>query len=154
VLADGRRHIAWYCSPIAYRNNRAAKFSLVEPVLAKHQRSPVELPLELMGKPAALARHLATRSTSVDAIFCQNDLEAVGLMVALQRVGIRCPEDILVVGCDGNYVVEGLWTISLDIAAMVRTAVDLLVKRIAGESPVPERLVMKARLVTGKPSNA
>ncbi|WP_228473272.1 substrate-binding domain-containing protein [Streptomyces cyaneochromogenes] len=38
---------------------------------------------------------------SPDAVFCHNDLLAIGAMHALTRAGVRVPEGIAVVGIDG-----------------------------------------------------
>ncbi|MES2465030.1 MAG: LacI family DNA-binding transcriptional regulator, partial [Armatimonadota bacterium] len=36
-----------------------------------------------------------------DALFCFNDLTAIGALLGLRRGGLRVPQDIAVVGCDG-----------------------------------------------------
>lgn len=46
------------------------------------------------------AEQLLARSTRPDAVFCANDLLALGLLQVLVRAGVRVPEDIAIVGYD------------------------------------------------------
>jgi DNA-binding LacI/PurR family transcriptional regulator len=147
VLDHGRTRVAWYCAPIADANNRATKFGSVVPVLKRRRLSPVEIPGELMGHPQRLAEAIATKQIRVDAIFCHNDLEAIAVMLALLRAGIRCPEEVVVVGCDGIYPVDGLWTIAVDVAAIAQSAVGLLMRQIA-EERVEQRVILPSSAIT------
>ena len=47
-------------------------------------------------------RHLLTFKRPPDAVFCYNDVTAIGAMAATLAVGLRIPEDIAFVGC-GNF---------------------------------------------------
>jgi DNA-binding LacI/PurR family transcriptional regulator len=147
VLEHGRTRVAWHCAPIADANNRPAKFAHVVPVLRRQRLEPVALPPELMGRPRELAEAIAAKRLRVDALFCQNDLEANAVMLALLRAGIRCPEEVVVIGCDGNYAVDGLWTIAVDVAEIARRAVDLLMRQIDGER-VEKRVLLATRAIT------
>ena len=46
------------------------------------------------------AEQLLARSTRPDAVFCANDLLALGVLQVLVRAGVRVPEDIAIVGYD------------------------------------------------------
>jgi DNA-binding LacI/PurR family transcriptional regulator len=72
---------------------------------------------------------------AIDAIFCENDLEAARAIGELAARGLRTPDDILVVGCDANCIIAGMWTIKLDSDYMAEEAVSLLIKLINGETP-------------------
>ncbi|NLB69845.1 MAG: LacI family transcriptional regulator, partial [Lentisphaerae bacterium] len=72
---------------------------------------------------------------AIDAIFCENDLEAARIIGELAARGLRTPYDILVVGCDANCIIAGMWTIKLDSEYMAEEAVSLLIKLINGETP-------------------
>ncbi|MEU1972037.1 LacI family DNA-binding transcriptional regulator [Microbacterium sp. NPDC019599] len=71
-----------------------------------------------------------------DAVLCRDDLFAQAALRALDRVGMRVPEDIAVLGWDdtalARYSTPALSTISPDKAAIARTALDLLEDRMAG----------------------
>jgi DNA-binding LacI/PurR family transcriptional regulator len=78
--------------------------------------------------------------TDVDALFCFNDVLALGALRAISDHGLRVPDDIAVVGCDdiedAAYSTPSLTSISPDKATIAKTAVDRLLAQVAGE-PVP-----------------
>src|SRR5436309_822943 len=47
---------------------------------------------------AAAVRRLLGRGTTFDALFCLNDLLALGALQALREAGVRVPEDVSLVG--------------------------------------------------------
>jgi DNA-binding LacI/PurR family transcriptional regulator len=77
---------------------------------------------------------------AVDAMFCFNDVLALGAVRAITDHGLRVPEDVAVVGCDdieeAAYATPSLTSISPDKATIAKTAVSRLLDQIAGE-PVP-----------------
>jgi len=88
------------------------------------------------------------------AVTCFNDLLAVGLMRALVELNIRIPEDVAVVGFDGDpmteYLHTPLTTVMTDAAAMGKIAVERLVHQIHHEGEdissirVPARLIVRS----------
>ena len=69
-----------------------------------------------------------------DAVFCFNDLLALGALRTLARHGVRVPEDVAVIGIDdvedGRFSTPTLSTIAPDKAAIAREAVLLLHERL------------------------
>ncbi|HWB34676.1 MAG TPA: substrate-binding domain-containing protein, partial [Rugosimonospora sp.] len=91
---------------------------------------------------AAMAALLALPEPP-DAVFCYNDLLALGALREMLRRGVRVPEDVALVGFDdiedGRYATPSLSTISPDKAQIARYAVDLLLRRLDGDdSPAVE----------------
>ena len=93
-----------------------------------------------------------------DALFCFNDLLALGAMEALHRHGVDVPGDVAVVGFDdieeGRHTVPGLTTVAVDLAVLAGAAVDSLVRRLDDPSTpdgdsilVPHRLVVRGSTV-------
>ena len=87
-----------------------------------------------------------------DAVFCFNDLLALGALRTLLRSGVRVPEDIAVVGFDdiedGRYATPTLSTVKPDKAEIARLAVELLADRLAGDrDTAPRELVAGHELV-------
>jgi DNA-binding LacI/PurR family transcriptional regulator len=80
-----------------------------------------------------------------DAVFCLNDLLAVGALRAAAEQGRVVPADLAVVGFDGSeegaYTTPTLTTIVTDKAAMAETAVERLAHRIVGNSEVDARKI-------------
>ena len=95
---------------------------------------------------AAMAR-LLEQARPPDAVFCFNDLLALGALRVLHERGVRVPEDIAVVGFDdiedGRYCSPSLTTVRPDKPELARLAVQLLAARItergSGEAPAPPR---------------
>lgn len=85
-----------------------------------------------------------------DAIFCYNDLLALGALRTALRHGVQVPGDIAIVGFDdiedGRYSTPSLSTISPDKAQIARLAIDTLMRRLAGDDSPPVELTTEFRL--------
>jgi DNA-binding LacI/PurR family transcriptional regulator len=88
----------------------------------------------------AMARLLALPEPP-DAVFCFNDMLALGAIRAAVERGHRVPQDVAIVGFDNAehsaYSLPSLTTIAPDKAALAQAAVDLLHRRAAGEPDFP-----------------
>ena len=86
-----------------------------------------------------------------DAVFAANDLMAIGCIRHFQRVGIRVPEDVSVVGFDDIYLADAihpaLTTISQPTAKIGRTAVDLLLTVDRANNARPKHISLRTSLV-------
>ena len=90
----------------------------------------------------------------IDGLLVFNDLMAAGALKALHDAGRRVPEDCAVIGMDGiplgELVTPELTTLSLDLRAVGRAAVDLVDNLMSGRiqagSPDSE-LFLKHQLV-------
>lgn len=93
---------------------------------------------------AAMAR-LIDSGASFDAVFCHNDLLALGALSVLRGRGLRVPDDVAVIGVDdidaGHYFSPTLSTIAPDKAYIARTAVRMLVERFSPDGEGPARQV-------------
>lgn len=87
----------------------------------------------------------------VQAVFCVNDLMALGLIDHARRVGLAVPGDLAVIGFDD--LPEAAWrnyeltTFRQDPAAMALAAVELLERRQADPACAPARSKLTAPLV-------
>lgn len=85
---------------------------------------------------AAVMRELLALAQPPNALFCFNDLLALGAMHTVHEHGLRIPEDIAIVGFDdieeGHYSYPTLTSISPDKPRIARTALDFLIGRIQG----------------------
>lgn len=88
-----------------------------------------------------------------DAVFCANDLVAMGAIDALRKeLGLRVPEDVLVAGFDdipeASWSAYDLTTLVQDAPRMVDEALTILHASVAEHAPVGEvRVVVPAPLV-------
>lgn len=78
---------------------------------------------------------LLDSGAEVDAVFCFNDLMALGALSVLRQRGYRVPDDIAVAGFDdleeGRYSSPALTTVSPDVPFLAEEAVRLLTRRVA-----------------------
>ncbi|MEU9521694.1 LacI family DNA-binding transcriptional regulator [Streptomyces sp. NPDC048224] len=86
------------------------------------------------------------------AVFCGNDVVAVGVLNAARAAGLSVPGDLTVVGFDdlpmASWEVLRLTTVRHDLAELARQAARLLVRRITGRAdPAGERLVLPTEFV-------
>jgi len=79
-------------------------------------------------------RDLLASRRDFTAIFCFNDSAAIGAMRAMADVGLRCPEDISIIGFDdiatATYTTPRLTTIRQPLKRMGEVAAQLLLRRI------------------------
>jgi LacI family transcriptional regulator, repressor for deo operon, udp, cdd, tsx, nupC, and nupG len=95
---------------------------------------------------------LVAAGTDFDALFCFNDLLALGAMQALRRHGLDVPGDVAVVGVDdideGRPSDPDLTTVAADLTVLAAAAVDSLVRRLDDPaSPDGDSIVVPHRLV-------
>ncbi|MFD9698689.1 LacI family DNA-binding transcriptional regulator [Lentzea sp. NPDC059081] len=83
---------------------------------------------------AAAMKSLLDMPTAPDAVFCFNDLLAIGAMRTAAERSVRVPGDLAVVGFDNNeesaYSAPSLTSVAPDKSAIARAAVDLLHRRV------------------------
>ncbi|UFU03532.1 LacI family transcriptional regulator [Ruania suaedae] len=94
---------------------------------------------------------LLAQGRDFDALVCASDLIAVGALHALREAGVNVPEQVQVTGWDGidegRFTWRPLTTIDLDVRAVARHAVDLVIARIEGSHESPAELVVAHHLL-------
>ncbi|MDX6200172.1 MAG: LacI family transcriptional regulator [Actinomycetota bacterium] len=153
LIHAGRRRITYVTASYAVRQCRDRGTGLTAAIASSGARAPrqVEVPT-LTGSAGyeATARVLAQRP---DAVFCANDIVALGLLRGLLEAGARVPDDIALVGYDD---IEFAATAAVPLSSvrqpagqLGRTAAALLVGEFAdGGSHVHEDVVFSPELVT------
>jgi len=91
-------------------------------------------------------------STSLPtAMFCASDGMAIGVIHAIERNGLRVPNDIAVIGFDdidtARHFKPSLTTLRPPLRQIGEMAVDLLVKRMAKPRSRAEKIPMNAHLI-------
>jgi len=78
-----------------------------------------------------------------DAVYCFNDLMALGALHTLHRRGVRLPEDVAVIGTDdiaeSRFSTPALSTVAQDQVEIATLAVDALLHRLSGGADDPPR---------------
>ena len=153
LIAHGRRRLFFVGDPDGspdvqerYRGFTAAlsssDASAVGPAIRVdfRERSGAEVAAQVMG-------HV----NGPDALVCANDELALSTMKALQRAGVKVPDDIAIVGWDdvmtARYVSPGLTTVRQPLFELGRLAATRLHERITGAPVAPEPRILPTELV-------
>ena len=88
------------------------------------------------------------------AVFCANDILAIGVMHALRREGVEVPRDVSLVGFDGTVLASvvdpTLTTVAQPIDRMAKAAVEAVVAAIDGAKEGTQRIVFQPVLRPGR----
>ncbi len=113
------------------------------------------------GRPAAgeqaLASLLALAERST-AVFCYNDMTAIGLLRAARLAGLTVPRDLAVVGFDdipfATYVSPSLTTVAQPKFAMGQRAMQMALSLMGGRDEEVSDVVLQGRLVVRETTGA
>ena len=99
-------------------------------------------------------KYLLSLDNPPTAIFALTDVTAVGVIHAISELGLSIPDDVSVLGYDdvpiASYMVPPLSTVAQPIVEMGKKAVQLLLKSIQNPESVPEKAVLKTKLIERK----
>lgn len=150
LVAAGARRLAFLGDTSAIEF--AARHAGAEDVARRMGLPPVlVLPTHLSPDRASeeIAAHLAAHAGQIDGIFAATDTLAALCLTELRQQDIAVPGAVKLVGFDdlpiARQTVPPLTTVRQDIAAGARGLVDLLLRRLAGETT--ESLVLPPELV-------
>ncbi len=145
LLSLGHTRIAYIASPNNVNSSQARMDGYRAALEAAGIAFDPALVADGDGRPAAAMRateHLLSRGIRPTAIFCYNDMTAIGTIRALRKAGIRVPDDISVVGYDDIPIVEyldpPLTTIRQRKYDMGCMAMDMLLRLLNGAADVQD----------------
>jgi DNA-binding LacI/PurR family transcriptional regulator len=156
LIKLGHRRIAHFAGPVhsghGQKRLEGYKQALIDnniPINKKHILS-VE-PYILSGFKAGIEL-FSKNSKLPSAVFCYNDLVAVGLINALLELKIRVPEKVSVIGFDNidfsKFVKIPLTTIQMPAYEIGETAATLIINQITNSSaPLNENIVLEHKLI-------
>ncbi|MGQ9490799.1 MAG: LacI family DNA-binding transcriptional regulator [Anaerolineae bacterium] len=154
LIGGGRRNIGLLAGPPASRSGHSRRSGYAAALAAAGR--PLEARLiqpcapDLDGGRAAATALLRTRP-EIDALFCYNDLVAVGALQACATEGRRVPEDVAVVGCDdillARLVTPALTTLRSDQRRLGALAVEAILRQINGCPDGCEDVLLQPRLI-------
>ncbi len=158
----GHRRIAYIANRRSYRSN-FDRLTSYRQALAAHG-VPVDDDLIVEGDGtlhggSAAARTLLSHPQPPTAVFCFNDMTAIGVLSGLQQAGIQVPEEISVIGFDdvefAAHCYPPLTTVRQPTDLMGQRLIHMLLALIQNQEDV-EAEVLPAELViresTGPPS--
>ena len=152
LVASGRRRVAFLRTDHAddRTGDRAAAYLSVVGGAGREPEYVVSPTRVRAGAREAIKEHIG-RHGCPDGLFCLNDEMALGAYRALCDLGIRVPEDVALIGCDGiedtEYSYCPLSTIVLPLAQMAESGWRLLERRMRVPDAPLEHIVLPAYLV-------
>jgi len=124
----------------------------------------IEPPLVLRGdwtagSGYAAGHQLADQRASganVEAVFVGNDQMALGMLRAFHEAGVRVPADVLVAGFDdvpeAAFFTPPLTTVRQDFIAVGRLCIEVLLRRIDGDTSADVRSIVEPELIVRQSS--
>ncbi len=115
---------------------------------------PNVLELEASPYDTKSLRHVFKEHPEVDAVVCQNDVYAIGVMASLRKMKRKIPSDVMVAGFDGlnlsKLCTPTLTTISQPVKDIAVYAIECLRRRMEGDTVAPAVINLPAPLVVQK----
>ena len=152
LLAAGRKRVLYIGGRNEYTDSPDGRYvAYSSSMWESGNREEILVPCEDSRKEAygVLSDYLM-RGALPDAIFCRNDEIASGCYRALRERGLRIPDDVAVVGCDGieetAFYSPPLTTIVMPVEQMCRTGWEFLKRRMASRDVEQQRVVIPAHL--------
>jgi LacI family transcriptional regulator len=157
LLALGHTEIAAVFGPETTSTGRDRERSFRDVLGEAGVTLPAErwrrVPFDFEGGHRATLELLEAAPTRPTALFCANDMIALGAFNAIHGRGLQMPQDITLIGFDdvllASWEAFELTTVSQNIGRMVETATDLLLARIRSTedpAPAPQRVVLPATM--------
>jgi len=145
-------------SVTAHLRLRGYQEALAEASLPAQPEWVVEVDQYHRADGAAAMRCLLDLAEPPDAVFCFNDLMALGALREAHDHDVRVPEDLAVVGWDdiedGRYSTPTLTTISPDKQKIASVAVEFLAARLVSGSEPPHEVTAPFTLAVRESSGA
>jgi len=157
----GRRRIATIHPPLSHavggERLLGYRIGLEEVGLQARQEYLVEADFFLHDGEAAMEK-LLTLDERPDAVFAASDVMAIGAMAAIERAGLRIPDDIAIVGYDDSpyatLVSPQLTTVRQDAPAQGIAAAEGVLRMILDPSSSPIELIVPVELIVRESSGA
>lgn len=108
------------------------------------------VPFTLKGGEAGL-EHLLAQANPPTAVFCANDIIAIGVLQAARKNKLPSPEQLSIIGLDNidasAMTTPPLTTVAKPKYAIGQQAARLLLERIRGATPPPRRVAFPCQLI-------
>lgn len=142
LLSKGHREIALISGPHSAPDNEQRIAGFLDE-LARHkvkvpQRRRIAADFSFDGGYVAAEKLLARASRDFSALFCANDVMAMAVISYLDKLGIRVPEQMSVLGFDDSelsrYTTPALSTVSIPIVDAAASACRFLLNQCYGSA--------------------
>ena len=149
LIKLGHRRVGLICGLTAINDRAAQRLEAYRGVLARYKipfdaELVAERPFEIEASANAATR-LVSLAKPPTAIFCANDIQALGTLFACQRLKIRVPEDLSIIGFDDlpitRIVNPPLSTVHVPARQMGNAAADALIDAARKNIPVRSQTI-------------
>jgi len=148
LIYNGFKKIYHFEGPINLSVSKERKRGFVD-AMKKHKREVSDKIIHTAGvlseKGYMAMQNLITKNDLPDAIFCFNDPCALGALKALKEAGLKCPEDVALVGFSETEIAQlvdpPLTSIEQPTFEIGETAARLLLEQLNEEETIPFRTV-------------
>ena len=154
LLANGHErilHITHSQRSTIRRRTDAYKDMLREARIPYDPGLLVEVEINAEQTYETMTQHLAQRGADYTAVFCANDLSAMGFMRAAQEYGLSIPNGVSVIGFDDissvAFLSPPLTTIRIEARQLATLALRRLIERVAHPSLIPIRVFLRCELI-------
>jgi LacI family transcriptional regulator len=158
LIKVGCRNIV-YVEDAGLREGADFRLQTYERVILEAGLRPdvVQVPGGTRARARQTIRDYVRTGAAPDGVLCRYDDLAIGVYRGLRDLGLRIPEDVAIVGCDGiedtEYLDAPLTTIVQPIDEMCDLAWDLLERRMEAPDTELEQIILPARLEIRASSN-
>lgn len=155
IISCGYRHIAYIGGPMDYHDFEDSARMVVYRETLRKNKIPFNPELIYNCKwdsklCAIQTRELLSRHPETQIIFAGSDSMAVVILSQLNYLGLRCPEDIGVIGFNDIELAQSftpaLTTLHLPSIEMGRTAAEVLIQQIKTNTPLNVQIVLPVEL--------
>ena len=150
----GRRRIAFVNGPETTTPGAARRLGYFDGLRVcrlTRDDALIEVAADFMVEPGREATERLLERARPDAIFCANDLLALGAISALRAVALDVPGDVAVAGMDNTSLASFSWppltSVDLGSAERAKLAAELLLQRIDHPTRRPRTVGVEPRLV-------
>lgn len=145
----GHQRIGLICGITSVNDRAAQRLEAYRSVLSRY-RIPFdenlvsEQPFEIEIAAEAATR-MVTQANPPTALFCANDIQALGALFACQRMNIRVPKDISIIGFDDlpivRVVTPPLSSVHVPAKRMGHAAADALIEAAREGIPIKSQII-------------
>jgi len=160
LIYNGFKKIYHFEGPVNLSVSKERKRGFID-AMNKHHRQITDKTIVqagvLMEKGYLAMQGLIVKNDLPDAIFCFNDPTALGALKAIKEAGIKCPEDIALVGFSETEVAQliepPLTSIEQPTFEIGETAAKLLLEQLDENSSIPYKTVRLAAKINIRKSS-
>jgi LacI family transcriptional regulator len=152
LISKGHRKIAHLCGP-SNSYSTHARLQAYKEILLKNEITinPAYIIEGGIGQQDGYSagKRLVLMEDRPTALFCYNDLMAIGVAKAFNEAGLRIPDDLSLVGFDNiDFTPFPLTTVKIPIYEMGRQAAEYIIRRILKSEPLtPSLKIVQTELI-------